>query len=327
MATTRFQIHRILCPTDFSEFSARALAHAVALGRSFDARVTALHVMPYLMPSATGALPDFPIPMVTTEALRAEAAGELSKFVEPARGERVPIDLRLLEGDPSRVIASEAADLAADLIVMGTHGRSGFEHLLLGSVTEKVLRRAPCPVLTVSHEGELAHAPVLFRRILCAADLGASGSPTIELAVSLAEENQADLTLLHVLEGLPEGSAHLYLAVPGIGPLRQDLEREALQQLRAKVPAAARDWCEVKERVTAGQAGREILRIADEEQADLIVLGTHGHGALGTLVFGSTCNQVVRAAKCPVLTVRRVKAREERATEAVALPREKGEGR
>jgi nucleotide-binding universal stress UspA family protein len=305
---TRIHLDHILCPTDFSDFSARALERAVGLAGFFEAQVTALHVFPFAMPAGPG-LPYFPLPAEATRSRREEAFKELQAFVAPFLDRGVVIETRLREGDPSREIEALARTLPADLLVMGTHGRSGFEHLLLGSVTEKVLRRVPCPVLTVGHV-EPAPRAALFRRILCAADLSEASRRTVDLALSLAEENEAEVTLFHVIESLPgETGARLYLAVPEIGPLRRDLERKALGQLRRMVEVEDRDFCEVKERVTTGSAWREILKLAGEIGADLIVMGAHAHGPIGRLFFGSTSSHVVRQAACPVLIVRETPTR------------------
>jgi len=329
MAPTRIEIERILCPVDFSEFSARALERAVRLGNWFDARVEVLHVIPFVMPAGAG-LPYFPAPVTATTAQREQAGKDLDRFVEPFLGEGVPIETRVLEGDPWRLIRDEAEAIPADLLVMGTHGRSGFEHLLLGSVTEKVLRRAPCPVLTVGNVPPHPRKGPLFRRILCAADLTAASERTLDMALSLAGENDARITLLHVVESVPgETGARLYLAVPEIGPLRRELKDQARARLRQAVPDAARDFCEVNERVEAGTAWREILDAAEEMDADLIVMGAHAHGPIGRVFFGSTSSHVVRQAPCPVLVVRETKserpAGEAREAVGVAVDRSKGE--
>jgi nucleotide-binding universal stress UspA family protein len=297
------KVDRILCPVDFSEFTAPALERAVQLANWFDARVVALYVLPFPVPAGVG-LPYFPAPPESTKSLRQDAERHLAEVVAPFLGEGVPIETKVLEGDPWRVIREEAQGLPADLLVMGTHGRGGFEHLLLGSVTEKVLRVAPCPVLTVGHVPPHPRKGPLFRRILCAADLTGSSERTLDQALSLASENDARITLLHVLEFLADThEGRLHVSVPDLGPLRRDLEDHALGQLRRSVPEGARDFCEVTERVESGRAWSEILRVAEELDADLIVMGAHSKGALGRLFFGSTANQVVRRATCPVLLV------------------------
>jgi nucleotide-binding universal stress UspA family protein len=294
MLATRLHLERILCPSDFSDFSVRAVEYAAALAKRFEARLSVLHVLRSVV-AATGG-PYFP----ATGEMRDRAACELRSFVEPAIQAGAIVATELREGDVWREIQARAAELPADLLVMGTHGRSGFEQLLLGSVTEKVLRRASCPVLTVCHDAERTwREPALFRRILCATDFSESSPLTVAFALSLAAEQQAQLTLLHVLDGL-----QLYRAAPEFDPWRRQLEETARRQLEAAVAAAARDWCTVQHRVTVGRAHSEIVGVAREQDADLIVMGTHGHGSIARAFFGSTSHHVVREASCPVLTVR-----------------------
>jgi nucleotide-binding universal stress UspA family protein len=303
MAPTRPEINRILCPVDFSEFSLPALEHSLRLARWFDARVEVLHVIPFLpLAMGGGAVPYSP------EEIRARREGaqrEMADLVAPLLGEGVPIETKLLEGGAWRVILDETAAWPADLLVMGTHGRSGFEQLLLGSVTEKVLRRATCPVLTVGRAVPHPRKGPLYRRILCAADLSQASRRTLDVALSLATENDARITLLHVISSLPgEADARASLVIPEIASLRLTLADQARKQLRETVPDTARVFCDISERVETGTPWTEILRVASEMDADLIVMGAHTRGALGRMLFGSPTSQIVRRATCPVLVVR-----------------------
>lgn len=302
------EIDRILCPTDFSVFSARALRHAIALAQRFEARLTVVHVIPPVL-SYGGVPPYSPALAVVSPPLRKQVEEELRTFVEPAVAAHVPTQVDVREGDPWREIERAAEELPADFVVMGTHGYGGFEHLLLGSVAEKLLRRLPCPVLTVCHEeGRTWEAPGLVRRILCATDLSESSPATIAFALALAEKHQAAITLLHVIDSLPDPTEHVYMAVPEIGALRHDLEQRAREQLHQAVSDEVRAGGAITECVTLGRAYKEILRVAAEQKADLIVMGTRGHGPLGRMIFGSTSHHVVRAASCPVVTMRPVRA-------------------
>ncbi len=311
MAPSRMKIERILCPTDYSEFSERALERAVRLARWFGARITAVHVVPPT-PRWVGADAGVAYVTVPEDLLRGsreEEAQALERFVVPYRGEGVPIHTRLLDGDPSRLIQEAALELPADLVVMGTHGRGGFEHLLLGSVTEKVLRRATCPVLTIGRGAPSKLEGPLFRRIVCALDLTEASARTIEVALSLAEENMARVTLVNVLEGLPgQAGPPFYRALPEILRLRRELFEEAEDRLHESVPIVARDFCSVSERVEEGTPWRVVLQVAEETCAELIVMGAHSRGSLDRAFFGSTVNHVVRQARCPVLVVREMVA-------------------
>jgi nucleotide-binding universal stress UspA family protein len=195
----------------------------------------------------------------------------------------------------------------ADLLVLGTHGRSGFQRLFLGSVTEKVIRKATCPTLVVPpRAADVApDAPVQFRRILSPVDFSDSSRDALAYAVHMAEEADARLTLLHVIEVPPELREHAMVPDFDVDRIRSAAEADALRRLRDLVPDQARSYCTVETAVVEGKAYREVLRRAADGQSDVIVMGVHGRGAVDLLVFGSTTHHVIRAATCPVLIVRR----------------------
>jgi len=286
MADTTLSIHKILCPTDFSDSATGAFAESVRLARWFGARVTVLHVMPFAVP-AEGDVGYVPIPITSDEAVRKAKLSEIQRFVDATEHTGVPIETMCWEGLPTQQIRSAVRATGADLVVMGTHGRSGFKRLALGSVTETVLRDPPAPVLTVHRD--VARRRGLFRRMICATDVSERTARTIAVAMALADEGAKSLTVLNVIEEGRESS-------------RGDLERAALAALEKLIPDEARSSYRIEEHVAFGQANREILRVAAEEEADLIVMGAHRHGALGDL-FGSTVRSVVRDAACPVLLV------------------------
>jgi nucleotide-binding universal stress UspA family protein len=296
-------IRRILCPTDFSDFSRRALDHAIALATRYRSGMVLVHVVPPLIPPAA-ALP-FPVSPSLDVNARQAAVDALGQFAEPARRAGIPVELEVREGSIAGHIAKLAESLPADLVVMGTHGLSGFERLMLGSVTEKVLRRAPCPVLTVPRPiGETPLVPqAAFKTILCPSDFADPAAGALRLALSLARENAARLLLLHVVEGWAEDDArdHSHWTVP---EYRRFLEKEGRERLHAAVGAEDRAAVAVEEVLAAGKPYVEILRLAAERAADLIVMGVHGRGPVDVALFGSTVQHVVRAAGCPVVTVR-----------------------
>jgi nucleotide-binding universal stress UspA family protein len=301
MAPVRPRLERILCPTDFSEFSKQALAHAVRLARWFDARLTVLHVAAAHRVPAEAAVAPFVVPLEPGEPEPEAATAELDRFVEPALDEGVAVETRVAVGRPAAEIVSAAEGICADLVVMGTHGRSGFEHLVLGSVTEKVARKAGCPVLSVGNVPPSSVAP-LFRRILCASDLTGASDATLDMALSLAEENMARVTLLHVVESLPQAVVHGALGAQ-LGQFQRQLVAEARKRLE-RAAHATTGFCDVEQRVEKGTPWREILRVAEQCYADLIVVGAHARGAVSRSFFGSTANHVMRQAGCPVLVVR-----------------------
>jgi nucleotide-binding universal stress UspA family protein len=209
-------------------------------------------------------------------------------------------------GDPQATIIDQAVSTQADLIVMGTHGRRGFKRLLLGSVTEAILREAPCPVLTVPpHTRASVSEAVTFKRILCPIDFSPSALQALGFGLDLARQADGRVTLLHVVEWLPEeeprASAHF-----NVPEYRRLLVEDAQERLRSLVAEESRTWVEIDDVVVFGRGYREILRAAETKPADLIVMGAQGRGGIGLALFGSTTQQIVRGSMCPVLTVRGV---------------------
>lgn len=299
------QISRILCPVDFSDASRRALDYAVVLARWYESQVTVLHVAAItpLAPIAPypGTMP--PDLVGLTEAARQQLQADLERFVQAERAAGVPIEAKIAEGDAAREILRAAEALPADLIVMGTHGRSGFDRWLLGSVTEKVIRKTTAPMLTVPpHMPDAVPVGPGFKRILCPIDFSPASKTALTYATSLAQEADAHLMLIHVLELPPETS---YGAPPfDAEAYTRTYEEESKHRLRALVPDEVRTYCTVEEMAVTGKPYQEILRVAKEQAVELIVLGVHGRGAADRLLFGSTTQHVVRQATCPVMTLR-----------------------
>jgi nucleotide-binding universal stress UspA family protein len=298
---------QILCPIDFSEFSRHAFDRAVSIARCYDAGISVLHVLP--LPAVVHTVPFGPEggPFGAEVVDRHRVLAEFPKFLALEQPIGAPVTYHVVEAkSPHNVIHREAAKLSADLIVMGTHGRSGFERVLLGSVTEKVLRTSPVPVLTVP-----PHAPDVvpagrdpFKRILYATDFSPGSEHALRFAASLAEHAAAQLILLHAVEPLAVGYDPIPVMAFDVTAYNAALADAAAGRLRAFVPEALRLGCDTDDVVTSGRPYVEILRVAAERQVDLIVLGIHGRSALDRLVFGSTTEHVLRRATCPVLTVR-----------------------
>ncbi|NOT28102.1 MAG: universal stress protein [Acidobacteria bacterium] len=303
------QVRHILCPVDFSEGSRRALDHAVTLARRHQARLSVVHVQQLSMPmyGASYVGPEGLLqPIVLTDLERQGLLNRLdAEVAEDRMAAHVPIETVLDEAaNISEAIVSRAHTTSVDLIVIGTHGRSGFERLMLGSVAEKVLRKAGCPVLTVP-----PHAPDsvpreagALRRVLCPVDFSESSKGALDYAAALAREASARLTVLHVVEPIP--ALPEYAGAVDMAKLRHECFEHARTQLSRTVKEFVRDTCATDELVLVGRSHAEILRVAADQAADLIVLGVRGRGAADLMFFGSTTNHVVRGAHCPVLTVK-----------------------
>ncbi len=298
------EFKQIICPVDFTESSVRALAYAAAFARWYDAHLTVLYVVPTFDPmQVRGDLGD-PVRVVTPMP-REQVLTEMSRSLNLAAVS--PRATPIAEaGDPQATIIDQAVSTKADLIVMGTHGRRGFKRLLLGSVTEAILREAPCPVLTVPPQARSGVSEaVTFKRILCPIDFSPSALQALGFGLDLARQADGRVTLLHVVEWLteeePRASAHF-----NVPEYRRFMVEDAQERLRSVVAEESRTWVEIDDVVVFGRAYREILRAADTKPADLIVMGAQGRGGIGLSLFGSTTQQIVRGSMCPVLTVRGV---------------------
>lgn len=293
--------NKILCPVDFSDCSELALDYALAIAGENEATVAVMHVLPAVL---SDAYPYLAEPMLPTDQTRERALEQLGRFVHRARERQVATEVILEDGVVVDEVLKKASSLPADLIVMGTHGRRGFTRLLLGSVTEKLLRRAETPVLSVS---ERAREPrkdgPAFRRILCPVDFSASSLRGLEIARTLVAE-EGELTVLHVVEFYFDASVAEATAFD-IKELEEKHREQARKKLEDALPEAERGRARLEIAVLrSGGPYKEILRRAEEETYDLVVMGVAGRSAADMLFFGSTTNHVVRAAVCPVLTVR-----------------------
>jgi nucleotide-binding universal stress UspA family protein len=294
------RITHVLCPVDFSEISQHAVDHAAAIARWYEARLTLLYVFANL---PTMDLP----PLVLGDADRERLLSDLRRMAAAVPRD-VPVEFRIQEaGLIHEEILAQLGTAHADLLVLGTHGRSGFQRLFLGSVTEKVIRKAPCPTLVVPPRAPdvPASSPIQFRRILCAVDFSESSLDALAYAIDMAEEADAQLTLLHVVELPPVLFDEPTMPALDLSRIREAAATDARRRLHELIPEQARTYCTVDAAVVEGRAYREILRQATERQSDLIVMGVQGRSALDLLVFGSTTHRGIRGSACPVLIVRR----------------------
>ncbi len=242
---------------------------------------------------------EIPVDIRMFEEQRERALVDLAAAGDRARASGVDTETSVRGGQAAREILAAVEDQAADLLVIGTHGRGGVEHLLLGSVAEKLVRRAPCPVMVVPPAAN-PETGVLFSRILCPVDGSAASADAVAFALSLARETDGELTLLYVVEPVPASGEFGALDTE---EYRRLGETHAQSVLTAAVPPETREWCRVHEHVAFGKPSERILDTARTGQADVIVMGVRGRGAIDLMAFGSTTNDVIRRAACPVLAV------------------------
>lgn len=249
---------QILCPIDFSDGSRHAAQYAIALARLHRSLLTVLHVPP--PPFATPALP----PLEQGEWGVAESrrlATEAAVLFESATQAGIKVEVLVECGQPAQQILTRAAALPADVIVLGTHGAGGFEHLMLGSVAEKVLRKATCPVFTVPPHAQFT-AGAAFNTLVCAVDFSEWSLAALDEACALAEESHGSVTAVHViewpwheppaphLEGLPPEQAAALL------DYRRYQETMAKSRLEAVKAEVGRGRCRIDTRVAHGKPVR-----------------------------------------------------------------------
>lgn len=302
-------ITRILVPTDFSAPSDAAFAYARALAERFDASLHLAHAFEDPFTTAAFAAEMYaPLPANLRDKLLIDIERRLAEQFPPEDRTRFRGTTDIVTGPPARAIVEYSQSLGSDLIVLGTHGRGGMPHLLLGSVAERVVRTARCPVLTVREPVDSA-----IRHILVPTDFSDTADAALDYALLVAARYGASLQLLHVLDDpfVPEGLAgDAYITEAPV--LRSAMLRDAQNRLAHRV-APLRRGGEIEgspgvARVDAdalfGHGARTIAEYAGERGADLIVIGTHGRTGVAHLLLGSVAERLVRHAPCPVLTVR-----------------------
>ena len=287
-------IERILCPVDFSEFSDRACDYAHSFARHFGAKLFVLHVAEPFVPVDPSSISPSLIDQVYAQNI-ADAEEKVRELAVRQNWNDVEHEVVLERGAVADAILRFVEGNNIDLITMGTHGRRGLDRLVLGSVTERILRTARPPVLAVhslSQGSGAREEPVQFRKILYCTDFSDNSPRALEYAFLLACKYKAGICLLHVIERSDSG---------------KDLEPErcrVLQQLRAVIPHNVQNCATVEPAVRAGKTYEEILGHAAETETDLIVMGVRGRNALDLALFGSTTQRVMQLGQSPVLVVR-----------------------
>lgn len=295
-------INRLLFATDFSDCATRAEAYAVFFAGVYQAPVDILHVLE-LFP---GLDPEYPVTQVYVDQLRKETDAQLAETVRRFQDKQVTVKGRSVLGIPSVQICAAAAESHADLIVLGTRGKTGLEHLLLGSTAERVMVKAPCPVVTVclpaSHAIDAASArrSAGVQRILAPVDFSDCSLDALEYAVQIAKQLKAAMTILHVLEPVSYG---LDLTLTHASE-REHLRTRIEAELRTLTQAIATEGVTVHHTIQGGTPADSLLHFLEASQCDLVVMGTHGRRGLSHLVNGSVAEAVLRRAPCPVLTVK-----------------------
>lgn len=292
-AIAEIMFRKILCPVDFSEASRAAARAAAHVTKAADAELVLAHAW-YVPPLAAAG--EYPFPPSAIQQIVEDAEHGLAAVArEVTELGSKHVKTELSTGNPwEQIVETLRRDQAFDLAVLGPHGRSALSRVLLGSVTEKVVRHAPCPVLVARGEAKP------FSHLLCPVDFSASSREALALASELAAPH-ARLTLLHVIElpltytgGLPGAD---YLG--DVDKRSTDLLEDWASDLRAKTSLAVQTQIEI------GTPGAEVLRVLDEDPTyDLVAMGRHGRTGVRRVLLGSVAEKVVRHARCSVVVAR-----------------------
>jgi nucleotide-binding universal stress UspA family protein len=299
----RLHLENILVPTDFSQSSIKALTYGIAMARQFDATLWLLHIVEPTAPY-TG-LEGVPIAMDLGEQT-SEAESKMAEFAAT----HVPPDVSVSSVVRHGAAVSEIADMAKTenigLMIASTHHHNRLTRALFGGITERVIHHAPCPVLIVREQehdfvdGAAAERAGAIRmsRILAPIDFSECSKKALKYALAFAGRFNAQITCLHVVE--PEQPL-IVLELEGVQKTHEREARNNLQALLQQIDGGI----PVEAAITTGAAHREIVHMADKQDADLIIIGEHCRtGAVGRFMLGSTADEVVRNAHCPVLVVR-----------------------
>ena len=289
----------ILVPTDFSGAARQALQLAVRLAPPG----CTVHVMHVITPTESD--PYSPVRLrpegQARQRLPEEVTDELlQQLIQEVATDQVAVARAWRRAsDVVGAVLDYADTVEAELIVLGTHGRRGLQRFLLGSVAEAIVRRASVPVLTVR---EHARVPEAIQHILVPTDFSEDARMALREAARWAAHFRARLTLLHVLApavipvSVTEVAA-VYEVVPG---LQERIQEELTRWIEAEVPESVSSDVRIEE----GPVDLTILEQARQEQADLIVMATHGRSGVARWLLGSVTERVLRQAPCPVLTLR-----------------------
>ena len=288
-------VTKIFCATDLSQPADEAIRQADEWARYYAAALTFFHALPSplhshpLLAQSQAGLP----------ALQRAAFDTLSKRVgELSRTERAELSVEVVEEAPYAAIVERAEQIGAGLVVVGSRGASGLVRQLLGGVAERVVRYAHSPVLT-------ARAAPKTGRVLAATDLSDPSLPAIAAAADVVRRSGAQLSVVHCLDLMPIG-----LSAPPGAPLAYpvlnetqtaEIRRDAEQRLNAAMAGAGVSG---EALVVEGAAVSSVLRVAEELEAELLVVGCRGRSGLSRVVLGSVAEALVRLAPCPVLAVR-----------------------
>jgi nucleotide-binding universal stress UspA family protein len=296
----KIDFDRILCATDFSDFSNRTLFYGISLANEFNAKLFVCHIVD--QPSIAAYSEAYIDPTDQKKDAFNYAKKILDPFFEP---HALTWELSIRIGQPTDEILGLAQEKKIDLVIAATHGRSGIKRFIIGSVTERLIRKLKCPLLVVNslEQGHILDNKngVPLKKILVGCDFSTDSKRAFQVGLSLAQDFQSELHLVHIIE--PPIYSDLVASASVDTEFQDLLQRRLTEKFDHMMPKDAHNWCSVKTSLIDGNPFEELIHYADNHQVDLIVLGIRGHGLVETMLVGSTTDRVIRKAPCPVLCV------------------------
>ena len=282
------KFNKIICPVDFSRYSHLALRYAIALARENQAELIVCHAIPDLSPASHYLEGDYL--GTVTHVLASNASSKLNDFVQEV-DRRFLAQLKVESGNPAQLVLDLSVRSGADLIVMGTHGHGGYDRLLVGSVTNKVLHKTTIPVLVVCRPThhfikEGREHPVEIRRILCAVDFEPENQQVVKTALMIARRYHSELRFFHVT----------------------DESEDVLRKMHQVIETEESSNITVDFSCRTGIPATQIIREIEDDGIDLLVMGHHTRQLSEELLLGSVAKKVIATAQCPVLVVRTTKS-------------------
>lgn len=303
----RLEIQNILCATDFSECSQNAFRYALRLSRYFEAQLFLQHTVSLsaasFMEGANGQAMHQAL-----GAVRQDARRNMRSFITDGGATPSEVTMVLNDGDIREQLLQTISKEKIDLVVIGTHGRQGVNRLLLGSIAEHVIHESIAPVLVVSQPVTVfGHVEIgrslELRTILLATDFSPNAGRALTYALRWASEWGGKVVLFHAVEQVPSAMKDIVDLFPEFNPYFEKQVTESWGRIRRLVPNELKQRCEVVYEIRHGNPKQEILKVAEEKHADIIVMGARGLGR-SEIAWGSTVSSVVRDGHFPVLSIR-----------------------
>lgn len=290
---------KILMPTDFSVNAQQAMRYATMLAKKLNSHLTLLHVMTVHEEDPYNPVHNFPDLKDFYDHIEKTATSQL---------ENIEIDVEHYHTEairgisPADEIIKYADEHDFDLIIMGTHGRAAIAHFLMGSVAERVVRHARCPVITVAHQEREIYGIPKIQKIVIPIDFSDFSRKVLEYSLKLAGAFGAQIDLVHVIDQRVHPSYYI-VGQEYFMTVEPDLPEKALNTLKEFVAGVLPSGVEVTYNILEGVPHDEVVTYAEKKRIDLIMMTTHGLSGLEKMLIGSTTEKVVRKSHCPVFTV------------------------